>query len=371
MIYLEINGEKFENFVNISVSRQFDAVPASFSFEATTSADETLAYPISIGDSCRILIDETPIITGFINDLSLSHSLSRHSISIRGASKISDLVDSTMDNSYIFEFRKGTRLKEALEAIVAKTGVTSAIIDDVYLIFTQDEKIEGKIGNSVWSLLCEFAIKYQALLGETGNGDIFLTRGGGDTIAFPLIKRVNDINNNLLKSSMTRSHRKRFHKYAIFSQTDSTGLGQEGEAPTQGVSNQGISQDNAIRTTRFNCTMAEQSSDSTMCETRAEWQSNMSRVDSFAYNCTYQGYKTPNGIVIEPGFIVHVTDQYMQIDADLLIKKVNYSYSLSGGSIVEMGLVLPDAFTLTTSQPTKTESGNDFSGIFKFDDDET
>lgn len=370
MIKLEINGISFDNFLNISVRREFDAVPSKFSFEATTDPTNVTAFPIQLGDECKIFIDEYCLLDGHIDDISVSHSLNTHSIAIKGSSKIADLIDSTMDATFIFEFKKGTLLKDAIEAIVAKVGVTSRIIDRVSSQFTEDKMVQGKIGDSVWSLLCQLAIEQQNLIGETGGSDIFLSRGGGQKIDWSLNKRVNDINNNVLSSSVSYTNSKRFNRYAIVSQGDLSKYKEEFIKEMAQTSTLGECIDEAIRYTRFNCTIAEQASDNETCQTRAEWQANMARTNGSKYECDIQGYKTLENLVVEPGYIVHVIDDYSHINADMLIRSVAYSFSASDGSKAKLCLVAPDAFTLIPVQPKKEESGNDFSDIFQFEDDE-
>lgn len=369
MIYLEINGERYENFLNISVTREYDAVPSGFSFESTTDPNDSTSFPILLGAACRILIDDYCIINGFVDELSINHSINTHNISINGSSKLADLVDSTMDATFNFTFKKGQYLKEALETIIAKTMVDVSVVDDVNLIFTEEQQIEGTVGTSVWELMCKLAIKFNCLLGETGNGDVFLTRGGGDRIDWPLIKRVNSIDNNLLSSSINFSNRARFNRYAIISQGDILSYqaldGNNAQVPP--ASAVGDSLDPEIRPTRFSCTMAEQASDRETCVRRAAWQANTSRVDAQNYECGYQGYKTPQGYVIEPGYIVHVIDDYVGVNGDMLIKSVSYSYNRNGGSIVTMALVLPDSYTLAATMDKPDESGNNYEKILRRD----
>ena len=358
---------KFNNFLNIDASRSYDAVPGEFSFVATFDAVDPSDFPIKIGDECRILVDDDPFITGFVFSFGVSHSKNSHEISVNGCSKLADLVDSTMDAEFNFLLSKDSALKDGLQQIVDQANVNATIIDDVFFIMTEDDTLEAQIGSSVWSLMCQAAVKYQCLLGETANGDVFLTRGGGDQINFELIKKIDGTTNNVLSSGIEHNARDRFHRYAIVSQFGQADL-ITATPPAVGVSKAGESIDESIRNSRFKCVQAEQSMDDSLCTTRAEWQSNYARVNAMTYSCAIQGFRTESGLLIEPGYIVYVDDDYVQLHADMLIKKVSISYSSSSGSTASLTLVSPDAYTLKANQATAEESGNDFKGIFRDDE---
>lgn len=367
MIYLEINGQKFKNFISIDASRSYDAVPGEFSFVATFDAVDPADFPIKIGDECRVLVDDDPFITGFVFSFGVSHSVSTHEISVNGCSKLADLVDSTMDADFNFTLSAGSSLKAGLQQIIDKANVQAEVVDDVFYILTEEDTLEAQIGSSVWSLMCQAAVKYQCLLGETANGDVFLTRGGGDQIDFALVKKINGPTNNVMSSSIEHNARDRYHRYAIISQFGQANLSQS-TPPDVGVSKAGESIDTSIRVSRFSCQQAEQSMDDSLCTTRAEWQSNYARVNAMTYSCTVCHFKTGSGLLFEPGYIVYVDDDYVQLHADMLIKQVSISYSQSSGSMTRLTLVSPDAFTLKANQATAQESGNDFVGIFRNDE---
>lgn len=368
MIFLEVNGQRFEGFTRITAERSYMSVPASFSFVATTNPDNVTGFPIAEGDACRVMIDELPFITGFVDQIEVNHSDNAHEIAVQGRSLIADLVDSSMNGDY--EINGPIPLKTALENIISKAGVSGiSVIDETDGVdgFTDGENLSGKIGSPVWEFMVTLAIKKQVLLTEDGQGNVIMTRGDGETISDQLIKEPNGQGNNIKDSTCRRATRQRFNSYTVLSQDDSASLANLSLDDFEGADTtdkEGTASDTSIRSSRFQCIMAEKASTPEECTQRAVWQSNYNRVRAFSYQCTVQGFATDNGQPFEPGMMPHIIDSYMQIDSDLIIDKVLMTYSETQGSNSKINFLLPDAFTLTASEPQFDESGNDLTGIF-------
>lgn len=368
MIYLEVNGQIFEGFKSVSAERSYSAAPASFSFSATTSAENVTAFPINEGDACRVLIGDQAFITGFVDGIDVTHDDNEHSIAVSGSSLVSDLIDSTMDDQY--EIKGPIPLKTALEKIIAMAGVKNiSVIDDTGGVedFEENEVLSGEIGEPVWSLMIKLAIKKQVLLTENGDGNVVITRGEGQKISDVLFKHPNHRDNNILRSNCKRSRKERFNTYKVFSQDDSVSLESIDINNFDAVASSnkfGDAKDDVIRASRVMCIVSEKASQPEECKQRAIWQANFSRVSAFAYACRRQGFVNDAGNAIEPGMMPHVDDAYMSVNADLIIDTVRFSYDESSGSIALLDLLLPDSFTLAATEPTFEDSGNDLGGIF-------
>lgn len=368
MIILDVNGQAFDGFKRINAERSYMSVPASFSFVAITDPDDVLAFPIREGDSCRILVDDQPFITGYIDQIEVRHDDNTHEIAVQGRSTLSDLVDSTMNGEY--EITGPIPLKTALENIISLAGVSGvSVIDETGGVpdFEDGENLSGKIGSPVWEFMVTLAIKKQALLTEDGQGNVIMTRGAGERISDHLIKEPNGLENNIKNSSCRRATRQRFNTYTVLSQDDSASLANLSFDNLDEVATsdkQGTASDSAIRSSRIQCVMAEKASTPEECSQRAIWQSNYNRVRAFSYGCTLQGFTNDSGAPFEPGMMPHVSDDYMQVDSDLIIDSVSISYDETTGSNSAIKFLLPDAFTLTATEPQFEESGNDLEGIF-------
>lgn len=368
MITLIVNGSEFEGFTRINASRSYSAVPGSFSFVATTSPEDLTTFPIAEGDACKVMIDGAAFITGYVDQIEVSHSDDAHEIAVQGRSRIADLTDSTMDGT--FEIKGPMPLNAALKQIITLAGIPEiSVIDNTgggLTPFTLDDNLSGKIGDQVWSLMASLAIKKSVLLTEDGDGNVVITRGEGETISDQLIKIPDGAENNIKNSSVRHSMRERFYKYLVVSQDDSASMANitiNNLVATETTDKLGIAFDSEMRSTRNQCLMAEKASNPADCIERATWQANYNAVKSFSYSCQVQGFTTDSGEPFAPGMMPHVIDEFMQIDSDLIIDSVELSYSQDDGSNTALTFVLPDAFTLQATTPQPSNSGNDVTGI--------
>ena len=374
MISLEINGLNYQHFTQISVTRSYDKIPSDFSFRATTDPMDVTQFPIHEGNIVRVLVDGDVFVTGFVDEITVRHSQTEHTITVSGSSVSVDLIQSTMDST--FDIIGPVALQTALQNIVNKIHLNISVIDKTGIeleSITEAERLTGNLGASVWSLMIQAALKRNVLLSEDKNGNILMVRGEGRKLDYMFEKSVNGQNNNLLSSSLTRTSQNKFHLYQVFSQPNATalsGVPWEENEEIAFTDPQGISTDHSIRRSRINAIVAEQSSTAEQCSERAIWQNNVCSSQSFRYQCTHQGYNTSTGLLIEPGDILFVKDDYVSLAAELMVETVTLNYSLNDGSIGTYNMVLPDAFSLQANVPTFAESGNDLDGIFNVDEAE-
>ena len=368
MIELEVNGQRFTGFKEIAADRSYTEVPADFSFVATTEPDNLAEFPIKKGDKCRVIIDDQPFITGSIDVTEVVHDENRHEISVKGRSAVADLVDSTMDGN--FEINGPIPLKTALMRIIELAGSDVAVIDktgEPIEEFGPNENLAGEIGSPVWGFMVELAIKKQVLLTEDGQGNVIITRGEGREVTDNFVKKQFGQDNNIKGSRCRRSERERYNTYKVLSQDDSAsldGITLDNLDAVESSSKSGEAKDDAIRISRVKCLVAEKASQPSECTTRAVWQSNVSRVNAFSYSCDVQGFVTDSGLMLEPGLMPHVTDDFAQVDSALIIDKVSVTFTENGGSISNLDFVLPDAFRLIATEPKADDTGNDLDGFF-------
>lgn len=368
MIELEINGQPLDMFKNVSVTRSFQSVPAEFSFTATVSPSDLTKFPVTIGDACKVIVAGKVFTNGFVDEINPTHTDTAHEIRVSGASKVVDLVETCIDGS--FDVQGPVTLVEALETMIARADVDVNVINETGKNpeFAQDEIVAGNIGTSLWSLMLQCAIKKNVLLTENLNGDVVITNAEGKRINTTLKKRQDDPFNNIMTSSMRQAHTQRYYRYQVVSQAGSQKLVQfytptniEGAQPND-VAAEAF--DQAIRVSRTKCLIAENSSDFDQCVERAVWQSNISRVQSFEYNCTVQGFFYETGELIDCGQVINVQDVYMSISSDLIIDTVTMTYSERAGSLTRLKMLLPDAFSLQANEPSFEQSGNIIGGIY-------
>jgi prophage tail gpP-like protein len=99
-----------------------------------------------------------------------------------------------------------------------------------------------------------------------------------------------------------------------------------------------------------------------LCAKRAEWECNIRRARAFEYRCKVYGFRQNLKELIsvnplwEINQLAYVYDAEANIDAELLIKSIKYKQDLSGGTVCEMVLVNPLAYTDSVFEP-KAKAG--------------
>jgi len=355
MITLEVNTIVYTSFDEIEVSTRLDAISGVFRFTAYDSAVQ--AFPFSVGDPCRVLVEEVPVITGFIDMIEVRYSADDHSIQVSGRDKTADIIDSTLGDKADIE--AGISFQAAMKKILEVAKITGIeVIDEVDTLadFKVSERLSAEVGTTVFEFMESYARKFQVLVTTDGNGNVLLTRGERDTVDFKLSNTLGTPDlNNIKNGSVRRDHSNRFNQYIVKSEGNVSALNETGAASTDKeiIEPSDGATDEDIRATRIFYMQAEKASSTAQCKERAIWQANVNRSRAFRYTVTVEGFLNDStGNIWRVNRIVFVDDVFAGLQDELLIDSVTYSLSLGGGSQTTLGLVTKDAYTLQASEPT-------------------
>jgi prophage tail gpP-like protein len=365
MIYLEVNSRQYENFTSIECNVAMDNISGVFSFEATSA--KKIAFPIKAGDKCRVLIDDEPIITGFIDIIEITRGANSHLVNIVGRDKTSDAIDATI--GALDEFNAPISLTDVIKKTLANADISD--IDVINLVpdlqpFAAGELISGEIGNKVFSFLENHARKKQVVLSSDGDGNIVITRASKTLIASALVSVDGNQFNNVTSSSAKVDFSQRYHKYVVHSQANPVAnLGGQPNISAS-VSIKGEAIDDEVRNSRILNIKAEQPTDLAGAKLRAEWEKNIRRARSIRYSCSVQGHRAPvSKVPWRPNLLVKVLDDSVDINADMLINAVTYQFSNEGGSTSTLALIDKNAYTLENDPPRTEQQSNKLAPEFK------
>lgn len=355
MISLEINGVKFVDFLEYEVSQSIEDVSGSFSFTAASDGKKALPFPV--GSSCRVLIDNTPIITGYVEVIQAQYDSSRHIISVSGRDKTADIIDSTIGGNV--DFTGKTELKELVEYILEKSQLLynfevfqPGIVTDP---FTESEIKSPETGDSVFSAIETLCRKRQILITANGDGNIVLTRGSTTVSTLSLYNNPNTPGlNNIKSASVTYDNSNRYNQYVVRSQNNTSSANFLGTQSASTATNaRGRAFDEAInREGRILNIVAEHASDSDQCEKRAIWQANINRARSLVYNPVVVGHTDRDGTPWEINKLVKVDDIYSGLVGLYLINSVLYRLT-ADGTETELSIVPFDAYTIEPEAPVE------------------
>jgi prophage tail gpP-like protein len=366
-ITLSVAGVPYTSFKQIEVSKSLDNMVGVFSFRAVDP--KGFRFPFKVGDSCTVRVDGEAVIEGYIDKIHGAFSAESHEITISGRDKTSDVVDSTIGGN--ITFKPPISLKSVIEQTLQKSGITGLkVVDNVPGLapFKAEDFVASKVGKKVFKFLEQYARKRQVLLTTNDLGEIIITRSPTAVENQYIINQFNGNANNVIEAKFTYDNSSRFHKYQMWSQLSPMSLvdnfdaqranrpDPSGTAPpakdtsvqaTQIATVKNEATDSQIRNTRTYNKIAEQPTQQTTLADRAKWEGNIRRARSFTYNPSIQGFRYDRGSKLWAlNTLVHVRDEFANLNATMLINEVTYMLSADRGSITKLSLVDKDSYKL-------------------------
>jgi prophage tail gpP-like protein len=350
---IKLNGANYQNFISASVTTSIDTLTNAFSFLSTANLNN--AFPIKLGDSVQILTDDVLILTGFVEKLNVKHAFDQHEITVSGRGRLADLIDSSVKDKK--EFVGGVSLTTIARNILDDIGLTTVEIENnagTIENFKDYEITSADIGQGAFDFLEMFARKRQILLNETPAGNLSFSRGSSEEAPAQLINSPSR-DTNVKDATLSLDNTNRFNTYKVVSQLNP--IYQLFNIKPEEISNtSGTVTDNEIvRTTRYLEFNAEESHTSTDAQQRATWEANVRRSRSYNYTATIAKH-TVDGLLWKPNTLVRVIDLFCNIDSTLLIRTIDYQYSLDSGSIVRLQCAPKDSYTLQAEKDQREAS---------------
>ena len=358
---LKIDGALYGGWKTVRVSRSIEQMAGSFELEVSERwPGQPTRTPIRPGQKCQLLLDDSPVITGWVDGVSPDHDAERHTLRVSGRDATGDLVDcSAMHKTGQWH---EVKLDQLARDLCAPFGIDVVIDADVGAAFDSYNIQEGE---SVFECLERAARLRALLLTSDPLGRLVITRAGAAACDTALIEGGNI---KAARADFTWSDR--FSEYAIRGHGR---LGDEGEiedaAPTA------TARDEAITRHRPLIVLAEAHGENASFADRAEWEKTIRRGRSCRGSITVQGWAA-NGALWQPNTRVKVTSPLLWLDdAEMLIVGCTYSLDNWSGTLTELAIARPDAFELlegvgqsklfgklkTREQRQKRESVDDWS----------
>lgn len=343
---LYVNGRVYRGWTDIGVTRAMDAIAGAFAISLTErwagdgriSAQEE-PWPILNGDRCRIELGGEAVIDGYVDQFRPAFGANDHTIEIQGRDKTGDLVDCSAFHKP--DQWKNLNLLQIAKILCAPFGVSVRAEVDVGAAFPT---IKLQQGETVFAALDRLARFRKLLLAPDVAGGVVITRAGTSRAAVALIQGV-----NILEASGVLDTSQRFSNYIIKGQstksTTEDGVAESHQEATIG--------DSAITRYRPLVVMAESGANPT---DRAIWEANVRLGRSATAKITVQGWRqTPGGKLWAPNQLVAVKASWLRMAGDMLIRQVTYRRSETEGTLADLDLVSPQAFSPEPPDKEKVE----------------
>lgn len=171
-VVLEVNGTPYEGFTEINVKNSIEDFSGDFSFKATIEGIKFL--PFKGNEPCRVLIDDIPLITGYIESVDYSYDTNSHEVEISGRDKTADIIDSSIVGNIELN---SPSLETIVKAVLAGLNLDIAIINQAGDIEPEkDELVSAEVGENAFDFIEKYARKRGVLLSTNGDGNIVFTR---------------------------------------------------------------------------------------------------------------------------------------------------------------------------------------------------
>ena len=354
-VVLEVNGTPYEGFTEINVKNSIEDFSGDFSFKATIEGIKFL--PFKGNEPCRVLIDDIPLITGYIESVDYSYDTNSHEVEISGRDKTADIIDSSIVGNIELN---SPSLETIVKAVLSGLNLDITIINQAGDIEPEkDELVSAEVGENAFDFIEKYARKRGVLLSTNGDGDIVFTRASTEVLDGVLVNKVNNDNNNVKSGAISYNFSNRYNKYTVKGQDNPLFLSLNDESTENIESQEGEAIDEDIRTSRILVLQPETESNNLSSAERAKWEANVRRARSIIYTSVTNDIFINKTQILEPNKLIPVVDDFCNIDSMMLIRSVNYNLS-EAGTTVTVELVNKDSYTL---QPTKDLNDSQYNKV--------
>ncbi len=304
---LKVDGTIYGGWKQITVRRSLEQLAASFELVVSERwAGQDTVRPIRPGAACTLLVNNSPVIVGYVDDVNIEYGDKQHQVAVSGYDKTGDLVGCSAPSTQF----SGRTLAQVATDLCKPFGIGVKVNTD---IGGQFSRLKNNEGDSVFETLESAARIRAVLLLSDGLGNLVLSRAGTQRISEAL-----ELGKNIYRASGKNSHRDRFSRYEVKGQM----AGSDEWYAEDAAHPLGTSVDKAISRHRPLTVLAEEQVDKSSAQKRAEWERNVRYGRSRRVTYTVKSWFHSSGLW-QPGFMVPVRDSYLGINGDRLIAGVD------------------------------------------------
>lgn len=340
---LEVGGIVYAHFLSAKVEVDMKAIARKFEFAAATEGVGDI--PFRKGQACRVLVDDEPILTGWIEKIEVYADGDAMAYKVAGRDRLADLVDSNLEG--VGEV--GSTVAGAARAVLRSLGLDAQVIDrsgsggrsfDAAREAAAVDSIETA-AEFLWGI----AARRQILLASDGDGNLVLWNGEAAPIDTRLIHRRDGIGNNLHAAHFSTDDSKRFGVYRVSAQANVSALSffdvVMGAAEIASISAEHV--DPAVRSSRRRIVASEASYTPGDAKARARWEANLDRAEGTSYTVEVSRYRDDAGALWALNTAPLVEDEFAGINARMLISGLIFE-ATEDGPKVTITLTLLDAY---------------------------
>jgi len=338
LVTLELDGQGFTQWTDVSISRSLESPARSFSVTAFQQRPaQVVARP---GSAAVLRLNGVPIVTGWVDDIDVARDVAGSSVTFTGRSRVADLVDSAPAPGTP---RRWTAAPPSLivAALAAPFGITvtpPTVGNEPFRRFALEQN------ETVWDAIDRICSARGLLAIDDAAGNLTLTRLSRSTA----LRHVGTLQGGGNLKNWTVSHKgsQRFSTYIARGQT----VGDIVTPPALAASVVGQAVDVGVSRPRY-FTVDAHGLDTAGAIAKAQWEATTRYGRAITVIGEVPGWTDAAGALWTPGQLVAVRIPHAGLDTDLVIVEANASKSASGGSSTSLVLQPIEAFATYTPAP--------------------
>lgn len=343
LVTLRVNNTLHRGWTTVDITRSLSTISNAFSLTVANdwgsdspTLNSTLLAP---GDICQVLINDQPVVTGYIDSVKPSYDAKQHQISVSGRDRTGDLVDCSAD---VQEWHDHS-LDDIVRALIApfshpELGNIGIRVAPEGRILPTVAKHSVHPGDKVYSVIERLSRQTGCLVWSDGTGGLIIGNPETTETAIPLQRGV-----NILSANASNSWSKRYRNIVVLSDTPGKTSGPTGSTPFS-LSDPAIgARDPEITRYRPLLMIAEASVGDELLQKRAEWEQRHNAGQGQSYSVTVQGW-LQDGQLWTPGQTVSLKDAWLGADDNYLISTVNFKHG-TGGTTTTLTAIPDSALT--------------------------
>lgn len=321
-VTLQTDDGYYFGWKSVSIKRSLEQLANTFQLSVTDAGIKRIGkHPLKLGASCKVMIDNVPVLNGFVEEVNPSFSADSHTITVSGRDLTGDLVDCS---AIIPNQELHNADLAAAAAALCKDYQVGIDCPDPGAPF---EKFVVNDGETIFSVLESHARQRGLLLYTLGDAVLHICKPEPLPIKAELIE-----GENILNASARHSTKQRFNHYLVKSQkSGSTGESSEYTDP-------------AVRAPRTRIIRAEKPEGRADCANRAAFEAKLRAAQGRRATITVQGWEWTPGKLWDLRHTLPVKSDRLGINEALMVVSVDFGLDDSGGSVTTLELVPPEVY---------------------------
>lgn len=327
-VLLFINGQVYEGWTDIKITRELNSCAGDFSLSVVdkwrVDGEEWRIVP---GEKVHLHIAGNSILTGYIDKVESSISKNSRAVTVSGRSKTGDLVDCSVEN--LGEFQS-LSLPELAKKVCSPFGISVSFLGDAGASF---DKITIQPGETVFALLDRLSRERKILMYPSFDGNLVFSNRGARRADSEIRQGHNMISG---RSTFDNSNRHSIYK------VNGQGLGFLGDKD-QAAAAVGSATDSGITRYRPLILNHENPTNDASSGDRASYESEIRAAKSMTAEVELQGWFQSEKRLWDINELVYLDAGFLGLRRQMLIEKVQFNKG-NGGTTTTLSLIRPDAY---------------------------